>query len=436
MKNSIKLALTAVMLLSSTSVFATNGSNLIATGSTARAMGGVGIGTAHGAESALANVALMSSVEANEVAFGGMFFMPDVSNTNSIDLTAYGLANESGTGSSVADLNVIPEVSIASKMTEHIHLGIGIWGTAGMGVDYRDSKNKGQLNMVTNLQLMQFALPVTYTKGGLSVGFTPLLQYGSLDINYNLSVDIQKAMIAGSMQAQGVTDMNLIGAEMAKVTAVRNVGAGVGQDLKFGYNVGVAYRFRGLTLGAMYKSQIDMKYKGVLTTTVGGMVPGYSNDKLSTPEEAGVGVSYTYNGHVVGVDYKYINWDKAKGYQDFDWSDQKILAIGYEYKAKTWGLRAGYNYATSPISEQSITSTNSAGLSGGVSNTFNALGFPGVIERHYTFGGEVKVRKYTSMAFAVVYAPKVTKTFKNFLGQDITVEHGQTSLSFDVKYAF
>jgi len=434
MKKTIKLALATALALGSTSAFATNGSNLIATGSTARAMGGVGIGTAHGAESALANVALMNSVESNEVAFGGMFFMPDVSNSDSVNLGDLG--DETSSGNSKADLNVIPEVSIASKMTDTIHLGIGIWGTAGMGVDYRAIKNTAQLNMVTNLQLMQFALPVSYTKNGFSVGITPLLQYGSLDINYVMSQNLQKAMIGNAMQQQGVTDEAVIGAEMAKVTADKIVGAGVAQDLKFGYNIGAAYTYKGLTLGAMYKAQIDMEYDGVLTTTVGGMVPGYANDKLSTPEEAGVGISYNHNKHTFGIDYKYINWDQAKGYQDFDWEDQKVVALGYEYKTKTWALRAGYNHATSPISEQSLASTNSAGLSGGVSNTFNALGFPGIIETHYTFGGEFKVREFTSVAFAVVYAPEEEETYKNFLGQDITVTHGQTSLSFDVKYAF
>ncbi|SFV75146.1 putative facilitator of salicylate uptake [hydrothermal vent metagenome] len=397
MKNMMRLSMASVLLLGATSVFATNGSNLIATGSTARAMGGLGIGTPNGAESALSNVALMNEVKANEVAFGGMFFMPDVKNTNY-------MGQGNGTGESASDLNVIPEISIASKITDNFHLGIGIWGTAGMGVDYRDKKNAMQLNMVTNLQLMQFAIPFAYTKGNFSIGLTPILQYGSLDINYN---------------NKGTT-----------------VGAGVGQDLEFGYNIGVAYRYNGFTFGAMYKSQIDMKYKGVLTATVSPMAPGYSNDKLSTPEEMGVGMSYRNEHHTIGVDFKYINWDEAKGYKDFDWEDQKVVAIGYEYRKAKWALRAGYNYAKSPISEQTSTKPNSAGLTSGVANTFNALGFPGIIETHYTFGGEMQVRQYTSVAFAVVYAPEVTKTFKNFMNQDITVKHQQTSVSFDVKYKF
>jgi len=133
MKNKIKLTLITALALGTTSVYATNGSNLIATGAKARAMGGTGIGVAHGAESALANVSLITDIEKTEVSFGGMFFMPDVSNKDSINLGQLG--DESGTATSAADLNVIPEVSIATKINDNFYMGIGIWGTAGMGGD-------------------------------------------------------------------------------------------------------------------------------------------------------------------------------------------------------------------------------------------------------------------------------------------------------------
>ena len=102
MKKTIKLALGAVLVLSATSAFATNGSNLIATGVKARGMGGTSIGVSHGAESDLLNAALITSVEDTEISFGGTIFMPKVSNTN--DYT--GANTESA--DSAADINVIP----------------------------------------------------------------------------------------------------------------------------------------------------------------------------------------------------------------------------------------------------------------------------------------------------------------------------------------
>ncbi len=433
MKNKIKLTLVAALTLGATSAFATNGSNLIATGSQARAMGGTGIGVTHGAESGLANAALITSVEDTEVSFGGMFFIPSVKNTDSINLdfsqggtvAAPNLGDESGSATSDADLNVIPEVSVAGKVKENIYMGIGIWGTAGLGVDYRGDKNTGQMEMVTNLQLMQFALPIAYKNNGLSLGITPVLQYGALDINYNMSSALQQAMY-----------MEQTGALPPQTPDDKTVGTGMAQDLKFGFNLGAAYEVAGFTLGAMYKSQIDMYYKDVLKTAIGAMGVNYTNGKLSTPAEMGVGVSYTKAGHTLAVDYKQIKWSDAKGYQDFNWEDQDVFALGYQYATNKWSFRLGYNYAKSPISEQTYTGVNDAGLNAGLVNTFNTLGFPGTVETHYTIGGSVKVAEQTKIALAYVYAPEETITYKNFLNQDSTTKHKQSSLSFDIIYDF
>ena len=47
-----------------------------------------------------------------------------------------------GSSDSDADMSMIPEVSIASKVGDNFFWGIGMWGTAGMGVDYREAKGR------------------------------------------------------------------------------------------------------------------------------------------------------------------------------------------------------------------------------------------------------------------------------------------------------
>jgi long-chain fatty acid transport protein len=406
MKKTIKLAVVAALALGTTSAFATNGSNLIGLGAKARAMGGATIGVSHGAESGLANGALITSVEGTEISFGGTIFMPNVSNENS-------LGGPASSEDSAANLSVIPEVSIASKITDNFYMGVGMWGTAGMGVDYRDaalSADGGtQMQMVTNLQLMQFGVPLAYKMNDLSLSITPVLQYGSLDINY-----------AHPMMSDAT------------------VGAGVAQDLKFGYNLGASYEISGVTIGAVYKSQIDMEYEGVLSSAASPMTGGaYTNDKLSTPAEMGVGVSYTFSGNTIAVDYKKIKWSDAKGYEDFAWEDQDVIALGYEYATSSWAARIGYNYAKSPISEQATTYMNSSnGMSGPVINTFNLLGFPGIVESHVTVGGSYNITKQTSVDLAYTYAPEVTNTYTNFAMSDITTKHSQSSVSAQVNFNF
>jgi long-chain fatty acid transport protein len=216
---------------------------------------------------------------------------------------------------------------------------------------------------------------------------------------------------------------------------------GVAQDLKFGYNIGLAYQINGITVGVIYKSRIDMEYKGfshLVKPFNGGT---YSNDKLSTPAEMGIGASYTMAEHTVAIDYKQIQWSDAKGYKDFEWDDQNIISLGYEYKTKKWSARFGYNYASSPISEKSGSYTNSANLNGYTINMFNLLGFPGIVESHFAVGGSYAISKEVSVDLAYTYAPEVTQTYKAYNPQagmeyDITTKHSQTGVSAQLNFNF
>ncbi len=408
MKNNIKLALSAMMVLGATSVYATNGATLSGMGAEARGMAGTGIGIAHGAESALTNPALITSVKDTEISFGGTLFMPDVSNTNSTT----NMGGSSSSATSTADMSMIPEVSLASRINDRFSIGVGMWGTGGMGVDYRDAQasTDQQYQMVTNLQLMQFGVPLAYTINSFTVAITPILQYGSLDINYN------SAALGGGQN-----------------------GSGVAQDMQFGYNIGLAYRINNITLGAIYKSQIDMDYKDQLPNAMAGFGVPYTNTKLSTPAEMGIGLSYMISAHTIAIDYKQIKWSDAEGYKDFMWDDQDVVSIGYEYKTKEWSARLGYNYASSPITEQKLGSMGrlaSGADMAGLINTFNLLGFPGIVESHYAVGGTYNITEQTSVDMAFTYAPEVTQTYKNFAGNDITTKHSQTGVSAQVNFNF
>jgi long-chain fatty acid transport protein len=377
----------------------------------------------HGAESALSNPALITTIKKDhEVSFGGTLFMPDVSTD--------GGSNGTIIDSSASDMSMIPEVSIATKVNDNFYWGIGMWGTAGMGVDYRDAVNPGTMNMVTNLQLMQFGVPLAYTISGFSAAITPILQYGALDINYHTKDTAGNPL---------------------------EVGEGISQDLSFGYNLGLSYTMDGLTLGAVYKSEIEMEYKGQLSSATQpfvdyGIFPAAMDDKLSTPAEIGVGLSYNIGVHTVAIDYKQIKWSDAKGYKDFSWDDQDVYALGYEYATTAWAVRLGYNYAKSPIKDAGALTTAQAGalagstniypyLGGNALNTFNVLGFPATVESHYTIGGSYAFNDTTSLDLAYVYAPETTTkllTMPDSSGNDVytTTKHSQSSVSVQLSYIF
>jgi len=402
MKKTIKLAVVAALALGATSAFATNGSTMIGMGAKANGMAGTGIGMSHGAESALTNPALITAVKNTEISFGGTVFMPDVKN----DMGGAGYAT------SAADLSVIPTVAVASKVTDNFYMGVGMWGTAGMGVDYRDDANN--MRMVTNLQLMQFGVPLAYKTNGVSLAVTPILQYGSLDMNYD----------TGAGTATGTVN-----------------GAGVAQDFNFGYTLGASYEISGVTLGAVYKSEIEMEYDGQLSAAMAGFgQTQYTNNKLSTPAEIGIGVSYNMKEHTIALDYKNIQWSDAAGYEDFAWEDQDVISIGYEYKASNWAARVGYNYSESPIKEQNPAgNAGAANLPGALINTLNLLGFPAIIESHYAIGGTYNVTEQTSFDLAYVYSPEATETFTGSMGMStgpVTTKHSQSAFSAQVNFAF
>jgi long-chain fatty acid transport protein len=410
MKRTIKLALAATMALSATSAFATNGDHLIGTGAKARGMGGIGIGMSHGAESALANPALITSVKDTEISFGGTIFMPDVNNQ------VYAVGGDTSYQSSAADMSVIPEVSIATSLGDGWYIGVGMFGTAGMGVDYRDVANTtmNNHNMITNLQLMQFAVPVAYKEGSFSFGIAPVLQYGSLDINYDTN---------GSAPGNGSTTQ------------------GVAQDFGFGVNLGIAYEMDNLTIGASYKTAIDMQYKGQISqASTNFQINPLLTDNLEQPAEIGVGLSYVMGEHTLALDYKKIKWGSAKGYKDFNWEDQNVYILGYEYNENNWALRAGYNYAKSPIKELATTAANFSQI-----NLFNLLGFPGMVEKHYTIGGSYEFSKLVSCDIAYVYSPEATETFSIWNqglnagagGLDtVSTKHSQDAISMQVNFNF
>ena len=408
----------SLSLLASSALYATNGDMLIGVGTKARGMGGAGIGMSHCAESTLQNPALITCTKGTSISFGGTIFMPDVS----------AKMGQAPSKDSDADMSVIPGVAISHRINDNWFVGIGMWGTAGMGVDYRDAeqspRDSGNMHMVSNLQLMQFGTSLAYTTGVFGVAVTPILQYGALDINYQA--------FDGS-----------------------NVGDGVAQDFGFGYNLGAYYDFKnGLTLGAVYKSKIDMEYKHQLSRATQpfvdfGIFPHAMSDHLEQPSQIGIGFAYKFDRNAFAFDYKKIKWSDARGYKDFGWEDQDVYALGYQYKAEKWRFRAGYNHASQPIQEAPsgpavIAPGNYAQAGGNARNLFNLLGFPATAEDHYTLGAGYEFTDHFYVDCAFVYAPKTTTTMNTIVGLNpqthelytgpTSVEHSQSSISLQLSY--
>ena len=410
MKRTIKLAVVAALALGTTSAFATNGDLMIGQGAKARSMGGTGIAKSFGAESALVNPANIGSVKDMEATLAVTYFAPDVQlgsnaranimnalgangaalatigTTNDTSLVVPGASSAVVMGDSGSGSSVIPEIYFASKISDNFTAGLAIAGTAGMGTDYTNSTDNGTFGMMTALSLLKVAVPVSYKIGGLTLGAAGVMQYGTLQMKHD-----------------------------TMPTGTRDNGEA--SDTGYGIEVGANYTNSGLTLGAVYKSKISMSYDNVISASLNDFGVSQaitSGDRLDQPEERGLGIAYAMGANTVTADYKTIFWGDAAGYSDFGWENQDVYALGYEYAAKSWAFRAGYNYAKSPIIEQDGSKgTVQPGQNyvGAVKNFFNMAGFPGIVETHYTIGGSYGISDALSLDGSFIYAPEVSESF-------------------------
>jgi len=306
---------------------------------------------------------------------------------------------------------MIPAVAMVSRIRDDLYIGAGMWGTAGMGTDFRG--HSGLMDMETTLQLMQFAVPVAYRFNGLSVGISPILQYGSLDIHYVLP-----PAFGGS-----------------------SIGDGQHQDFGFGASVGLTYDFHnGFMLGAMYKSKIKMDYGNSLPAAVApfaGMpgFPGGIGSHLDQPAEFGIGLGWRSGPHGIALDWKRIQWSHAAGYEQFGWDDQDVFAVGYQYDAGIWSARIGFNHGSNPIREADGTTMGGAAL-----NMFNLLGFPATVENHLTAGGSYRFGKNFSADLTVAYAleKKSDGDISGLFGPgaEIQNQHSQIGTTVQLDYKF
>jgi long-chain fatty acid transport protein len=417
--NKIILALAAAGFASG--AYATNGDNLIGLGAQSRALGGTGTAAFFGSENALTNPALLGKSKGTEFAIGGTLFMPDVKATTDV-------AGALGSATSDADLSVIPEVSLSHRINDTLTFGMGMFGTAGMGVDYRgnDPDNALLFEGYTNLQLMKFVPSLTYNSGPFGVGLAAVIQYGALDINY--------------------------------ITPSGSVGDGTATDLGFGFNLGGYFDITpNLTVGLAYQSEIGMEYEHQITIAADGFGIGpnglgtITSDKLNQPAEIRAGVAYTTGPWLLTADYKRVMWGEADGYKTFNWDDQDVFGLGAKYSGKGWWVGVGYNHGNDPI-DVLPNAAFPTGYSNQAINLFNNHFFPAVVEDHFTLGGGLALGEKTTLEMAVVYADKVKKTVDTgiisdyFSDGDIdgfpanatshTVDHSQLGVTISVRMNF
>jgi long-chain fatty acid transport protein len=385
--------------------FATNGDDLIGVTPNSEAMGGIGVGMPVGSvDSIFRNPAWMSVARSNKVQFGGMLFMPSVkAESNNAFISASTGQPSSASADSNANLFLVPEIGIVDRINDKLVFGIGAFGVSGMGTDY-SGKGPQQFmgenifgtpvtasafyNMRTTLQFMRIIPALSYQINPMiSVGAGIDFAYGSLDMN-------------ATMPNGCIT---LTQPPYLFCTSEASYGGGQSSALGIGGQLGVAFNFGNFVYaGLNYQTPISMTYRHVFdfegVSNHFNFTGNFQDLKLEQPQELafGVGIAPTDKWNV-GADVRWINWSNADGYKDFGWKDQWVFALGTSYKVTPkLTLRAGFNYARSPIRSNNFGSnmsqTPAASISGYPFNQyaidlFNLYGFPAITEEAVTVGG-------------------------------------------------
>ena len=403
-----------LLSLAASSLLATNGVNMIGTGTVSRSMGGTGVAFFSDGSGALGkNVALIADVKDSEFHLDVTYFNASVSNSNTdymfLNTSAanpiYPTYQPDGTSENHLDTNFIPTMSYVSKIDDTWSWGATMMGAAGMGVDYNGKPNNAQRRLKTGMMLMKIIPGVSYRTGNTTFGFAPVLGLGSMSINYDEAQTSYSATGDGYRNPDQSTRPGLFGTNIGGESLVPAFGYQAGMDIKVTnklrigttYQSSLTYKYKDVanfkqfgphgmvnmmndyTGGSLNGSDtvgdainnltsVDQSTKDLLTKVLDPILGGLVSDSLAAtnpanlddltmeqPWEVAIGFGYELTDQVtVTGDYRYIAWGQAEGYKDFGWENQSVYALGFEFRPnKRFRFRGGYNYADSPLKNTS-----------------------------------------------------------------------------------
>jgi len=362
--------------------YATNGMRMIGFGPVQDSMGGVGVGATLDACTLLSNPAGITELD-QQLDVAGAFFKPTVKYSATGIAPGQIVANDGRSVDSSRGGSPIPAFAYVQPITAKLFAGIGLFGVAGMGVDYATNLYNGPTL-------------TSYLQGRV----TPGLAY---KINELFSVGV----IANVMVAQMKYDV-ASGVGQAPHDTATSLGIGASFGAKF-------TPIKAVTFGAAYETKStfqDFSFPVPARANPFGLpgstIPG-GTDKLTfnQPQSVAFGVGVTpFDILLVAADVQWINWSQTMGNRlpqyssdasatgampfNMSWSDQWVFKLGAQVSPlRGLKIRSGYNYGKMPLDP---------------SRAFENLAFPAVSEHHVTFGAGYDLTDRFTANLAGIYA--------------------------------
>jgi long-chain fatty acid transport protein len=362
---------------------ATNGDQMLGLTALQNGMAGAVVAAPQDAATVLVNPAGMAELNIKDVRFDlGVGFLNPPRRVNNFD--------------SNSNVYMMPAGAVNFRVNEHLTLGMGLGGMAGMGVDFADtSAAAGNQFVVTTKQLFKVSPGFAYrVNDRLAVGATVNLNYQSLALS-NPAYTLPQNQVFGWGVTAGM---------VWKLTNTVQLGAAWSSKQRmdeFKWNTAagqVSMRMDGpqtLAVGLAWRPAKDWLIEGDIKRIRFGNVL----DSVAVTRPGGSPVPATLN---------------------FGWSDQTVFAIGIQKDVgDRMQVRAGFNYGKSPIGPEDVN---------------NNLGSLAVVEKHLALGLTRKFSDKVSGSASYVHAFKNSVTSN--VGAANTIELKQNLINFQISYQF
>lgn len=371
----------AAFLLTAAGVYATEGITLIGIGPVQQGTAGAGVASAKDSTWLILNPAGLTDV-GRRVDASFQYFAPD----RTINSSANPAAGEQSDSSAF----FIPSISasLGCCRGEGGFVGIGVYGTSGMGVAY-DQPRIGGIPGDSHTELSIAKMTLTYAQAfdnGFSIGAGPVFVLSRF----------QTDMFNGTVPQSDEWD------------------TAVGAGFIIGVNQKISDR---LKIGGSYMSEQFMtefsEYKNLLSGS------------LNLPQQLTVGLAYNVRTNLeVAVDYRWIGWRHLDTLGDqFGWDDQHIVKAGLTWNATDrLTLRSGISHGNSPIGDEDVFA--------------NSL-FPAIMKTHAACGASYAFDNFT-LHFAYIHAFEENRTDSNAppAGGGTRISMYQNSLTLGASWHF
>lgn len=438
----LALVLLGAFTLLASPALATNGHQLAAIGAYQAGMGGATTAAPYDSTTIIANPAGIALI-APRADINAEAFMP----VRTVDFTGAGGQSDQG-GS---PLYLIPAVGQTGAIDgTDLAVGIGIFLTSGMGVDYSTINSiplgaqggdytPWKANIYSQYQLWKVAPAVAKKIND------------NLTLGAALNMDYQQ--MALKMKFSDTKSPNYMGVDMSRAAGA----------MGFGFSAGAIYKVNDMIqFGATYTSEqsfSDIEYRlsagDVAFPNGQGQAIVSGNDtyklKMNFPQQVAIGAAITPVENLkITADYKWINFKSTQEKINLTgnyalvsqqtgavvgsanalpiamgWDDVSVIAVGVEFKVAPGAtLRAGYNHGNSPIKEEDV---------------FNNLALPAIAEDHIGLGADFRLGSNWELDLAYLKALKKEVTGKgDMMGSTSGAKIGLegSSLTLGVAYNF